>query len=376
VIVMMISYFHKMGYFALATTILLIIVTCSASPVPTQVLKEYSNPSSLTHPVNYLVNNGYEEWKDIVNVVEKHRAKRSPIPLLSIKLNLLNKKSLKLKPLEIKVEKKTKPKLTPKIVKGTPKLLISGPKVAGPPALLGAKLLGPTLPLGAKLLVPKVGLAGLTKLTLASAPLILPVKKPLSLKAAPKLVLAGPKVAGPLTLGAATLPAGAKVVKTAPLLAPAVLKKGPLAASPLLLPLAGKAAKAKKLAIPAVLLKSQSQGGSSQRRGSSSRSGSNRTRGCNRNGFSHSRNSNRGHQTGRGHEDGSSCAGEEDTRPAEDEVTTRAPTEEEKEAALEAKAALEEARNTINQAQAAMEEALAAMRAAQLSSLSSLNLGR
>jgi len=366
VIVMMISYFHKMGYFALATTILLIIVTCSASPVPTQVLKEYSNPSSLTHPVNYLVNNGYEEWKDIVNVVEKHRAKRSPIPLLSIKLNLLNKKSLKLKPLEIKVEKKTKPKLTPKIVKGTPKLLISGPKVAGPPALLGAKLLGPK----------GVGLAGLTKLTLASAPLILPVKKPLSLKAAPKLVLAGPKVAGPLTLGAATLPAGAKVVKTAPLLAPAVLKKGPLAASPLLLPLAGKAAKAKKLAIPAVLVKSQSQGGSSQRRGSSSRSGSNRTRGCNRNGFSHSRNSNRGHQTGRGHEDGSSCAGEEDTRPAEDEVTTRAPTEEEKEAALEAKAALEEARNTINQAQAAMEEALAAMRAAQLSSLSSLNLGR
>jgi len=371
VIVMMISYFHKMGYFALATTILLIIVTCSASPVPTQVLKEYSNPSSLTHPVNYLVNNGYEEWKDIVNVVEKHRAKRSPIPLLSIKLNLLNKKSLKLKPLEIKVEKKTKPKLTPKIVKGTPKLLISGPKLAGP---LAVPLALGTVPLGAKLLGPKgVVLAGLT---LGSAPLILPVKKPLSLKAAPKLVLAGPKVAGPLTLGAATLPAGAKVVKTAPLLAPAVLKKGPLAASPLLLPLAGKAAKAKKLAIPAVLLKSQSQGGSSQRRGSSSRSGSNRTRGCNRNGFSHSRNSNRGHQTGRGHEDGSSCAGEEDTRPAEDEVTTRAPTEEEKEAALEAKAALEEARNTINQAQAAMEEALAAMRAAQLSSLSSLNLGR
>ena len=332
-------------------------MTCSASPVPTQVLKEYSNPSFLTHPVNYLVNNGYEKWN--VNVVEpKHRAKRSPIPALALKLNIL---SNKFKPKELKTEKKLKTFLKPKLVKASPKLLKATPKLvkATPKLVIAGPALG-TLPLGAKgikglpLLGPKgIVLAGLT---LASAPLVMTVKKPLSLKAAPKLVKAGPTVAGPLTLGAITLPAGAKVVKTAPLLAPAVLKKGPLAASPLLLPLAGKAAKTKKLAIPAVLLKSQSQGGSSQRRGSSSRSGSNRTRGC--------------------HSNSSSCAGEEDTRPAKDEVTTRAPTEEEKEAALEAQAALEEARATINQAQAAMEEALAALREAQLSNLSSLNLGR
>jgi len=342
-----------MGSFALATTILPIIVTCSAIPVPTQVLKEYSNPSFLTRPVNYLVNHDlYEEWKDLDNVVEpKHHAKRSPIPTLKKKFKKAKKKKAK----------KTKPIWKPKLIKATPKLVKVGTKVAGPLAL-------GTLPLSVKgikglgLLGPK-GLAGLT---LASAPLAVTLKKPLSLKAAPKLVKAGPKVAaplslGPLALGAKTLPAGATVLTTAPLLAPALLKKGPLAAGPLLLPLKGKAAKSKKLAIPAVLLKSQSQGGGSQRSGSSS-SRVNQTRGCNRNGSSYSRISGRGHQNDRSHEAGSSCAGEGDTRPAEDEVTTRAPTEEEKEAALEAQAALEEAQTTINQAQAAMEEALAAMR--------------
>ena len=253
---------------------------------------------------------------------------------------------------------------------------------AGPLTLASAPLF-----IKSKKGIAKLGPKGLAALTLASGPLILAsaplaltLKKPVLLKAAPKLVKVGPKVApkvgplakGPLALGKNTVPTGGKVLKTAPLLAPALLKKGPLAVSPLLLPLAGKAAKSKKLALPAVLLKSQSQGGGSQRRGSSRSSGGNRTRGCNRNGFSYSGNGGRGNRNDRGHEDGSSCKGE-DTRPAQDEATTRAPTEEEKEAALEAKAALEEAQITIKEAQAAMQKALAAMRGARLGDL---NLGR
>ena len=346
-------------------------MTFSATPAPTHVLKEYSNPSFLTHPVNYWINHdGNEEWKDLGNMVEsRHLAKRSP-------------KLCKRSPFPCVITKKFKKKKKPKIkktvkvgIKSSPFLTLAGIGLVKKKVIKGPHLIGP---------------AGLASLTLASPPLAVgavTLKKPLSLKAAPKLVkatpklvIAGPKVAGPLalgplTLGAKTLPAGAKVLKTAPLLAPAVLKKGPLAAGPLLLPLAGKATKAKKLAIPAALLISQSQGGRSQSRGSSS-SGGNRTRGCNNYGSSNSRNSSRGHQNDSRPENGSSCAGEEDTRPTEDEVTTRAPTEEEKEAALEAKAALEEAQAEINQAQAAMAEALAAMRGSQLSNLSSLNLGR
>ena len=63
---------------------------------------------------------------------------------------------------------------------------------------------------------------------------------------------------------------------------------------------------------------------------------------------------------------GSFCAREEDTRPAEDEVTTRAPTEEEKEATLEAQAAMQEAEATINEAKATMQQVLASMRGTQL----------
>ena len=374
-------------------------MTCSATPAPTHVLKKYSNPSFLTHPVNYLVDHdGYEEFREFGSVVEPTRhAKRS-----------LFKKTIK---------KKTLP-LFGTVVGGVVLCdqIIPGPGPCGPvigvgavakvgkkgiASPLGLGLAGLTLasagpltlasaPLfikgtkGIAKLGPK-GLAGLTlasaPLTLASAPLALTLKKPILLKAAPKLVKKGPKVApkvgplakGPLALGAKTIPAGGKVLKTAPLLAPALLKKGPLAAGPLLLPLAGKAAKSKKLAIPAVLLKSQSQGGGSQRRGSSSSSGGNRTRGCNRNGSSYSRNGGRNNQNDRGHNDGSSCKGEEDTRPAQDKATTRAPTEEEKEAALEAQAALEEAQITIKEAKAAMQKALAAMRGARLGDL---NLGR
>ena len=341
-------------------------MTCSATPVPTQVLKEYSNPSFLTHPMNNLVDHdGYEEFRNFSRVVEPmHHAKRS-----------LFKKTIK--------KKKTSPIWAPKkkITKPAGVIvvdqLIPGPGVGTFAGVGGIKkVVGPLIKVKGKKGLTKLGPKGLAGLTVASAPLVVTVKKPLSLKAAPKLVKAGPKVAGPLALGplalgGKTLPAGAKVLKTAPLLAPAVLKKGPLVAGPLLLPLAGKTAKAKKLAIPAVLLKSQSPGGGSQRRGRSG-SGGNRTRDCNRNDSSYSRNSSRGNQNDRDHKEGSSCAGEEDTRPNEDEVTTRAPTEEEKQAALETEAALEEARTAINQAQAAMQEALAAMRGAQLSDLSSL----
>ena len=190
------------GYFALATTILPIIVTCSATPVPTQVLKENSNPSFLTHPVNYWINHdGNEEWKDLGNMVEsRHLAKRSPkckrSPFPCIKTKIFKKKKKPKIKKTVKVGIKSSPILTLAGIKlakkGLPKKVIKGPHLIGP--------------------------AGLAGLTLASPPLAVAavaLKKPLSLKAAPKLVkatpklvIAGPKLAGPLALGPLTL--GAK----------------------------------------------------------------------------------------------------------------------------------------------------------------------
>ena len=283
---------------------------------------------------------------EIGEVVEqRYLEKRSPIPPFDplSKKKIKKKKVLKVwKPFKkgaIVATKKSKispfgGKLTPArppnlgtlkfLTLASPPLLLKKPKkpkkLLAPAVFKGAKASK-----GAKVIGPKKAVSPLALGPLALSPLAL-----------------GPKLTGA---------AGVKLLKASPLLAPAVLKKG---ASPLI-PLKIKAA----IGLPAVLL-SQNHGGGNQRSGGrSSSSGGNRTGGCPGNGSSYSRNS-------RGGQQNDPCAREGDTRPAEDEVTTRAPTKEEKEAALEAQAAMREAQSTINEAKAAMQQALAAMQGVQL----------
>ena len=189
------------------------------------------------------------------------------------------------------------------------------PKKKSKPFKLALALDGP-MTLKKSPLVKKGGLVPLASLTLATGP-ILPLKK------------------GPVKKGSKALKTGSKlppavILKTSPKLALAPLKKVPKAAAPIL-SLGGKGAKVAK-SLPAVLLASQSQGNGNQRR-SNGRSG-NQNRSGLRNGFSRS--------------------GEGDMTAVEEDITTRAPTEEEKEAVLEAQAALEGAQATLNQAQAAL----------------------
>ena len=185
------------------------------------------------------------------------------------------------------------------------------PKKKSKPFKLALALDGP-MTLKKSPLLKKGGLVPLAGLTLATGP-ILPLKK-VPVKKGSKALKLPPAV----------------ILKTSPKFALAPLKKVPKAAAPIL-PLGVKGAKVTK-SLPAVLLKSQSQGNGNQRR-SNGRSGN---------------------QNGSGPRKGLSRSGEGDMTAVEEDITTRAPTEEEKEAILEAQAALEGAQATLNQAQAAL----------------------
>ena len=270
------------------------------------MIEAFSTPSYLPHSsyasVNYPIGHNRGEIDDVVE--PRYRERRSPLC-------------------------KRSPTPCKKILKKYKKFAIPYTKI-----YTGAQVSKSTIK------ATKVNQGGpkLAGLTLGGPPLalLLKTKKVTSpIKGIPKLAIAGPKAVGPkavgppglaalgpLALGPKAVPAKAKVLKAGPLLPKAVLKKG---AGPLF-PLKKKAA----VGLPAVLLLSQSQGGGNQRSGGGSSSGGNRTRGT------------RGPTVG----------------GRKEETTTRAPSEEEKEATLEAQAAMREAQATINEARATMQQAL------------------
>jgi len=173
--------------------------------------------------------------------------------------------------------------------------------------------------------------------------------KPFALAGAPKLLKKAP---GPLKkLGPAALLAGGSGLGglSLPSSIPAKPAIGGKSSSP---------------AIPAVgalkgkggLLKIKRRKGSLGRGNGSSNGRSNQS------GGSH-RTRDRVNQSGGTQRKNSHSKEENKKAAAVEEVTTRAPTEEEKEAALQAQAAMEEARAAIQEAQATMQEVLAAMAA-------------
>ena len=291
------------------------------------------------------------DWVETGNVVEqRYLEKRSPIlckrsPSPCIKKKIKKGKKVDLGygsvrwGLPIKFAGKTiakKKKFGKKVLSGT---LITKSAPLGK-KLIGLTFASPPLALilkkkAAKVTAPIIGIAGtVPKLAKAGSKKVGPLPKLAKAGSkkvgpvVPKLAKTGPKAVtlaafGPLALGPKVAPVGAKLLKAGPLLAPGILKKG---AGPLL-PVGKKAA----IGLPAVLLLHQSHGSGNQGSGSS-RSG---------NGGIHNRRS-------------------------EEATTTRAPTEEEDEAALEGQAAMQEAEAAINEAKATMQQVLAAMRGTQL----------
>ena len=325
------------------TTILPILVACSATPVPNQVIEDYQSHANYAS-VNHLIDHNRYEVGDLIPVnrdillphhQRNHLVKRSPqfpikFPLkFPIKFPKKPKKKLKL----------TKPVWKPALKKSLP--FKKGIAVGGVVTKKKVKKTG-------KVLTPVIGSPLLLK-TKAAAPAAVVAVPALAVKA-PKAV--GPVALGPLALGAKPLLGAPKLLGAGPLLAgPALLTKGPLVG------LKKKAA----IGLPAALLLSQNLGGGTQRSGSSGGGRSSpvghSTGGCHGNGSSHSSNSSRGHQN-------DPCTREGDTHAAEEEITTRTPTEEEKEAALEAQAAIDDAQAQIDDAQAQINEAKAAMQEA------------
>ena len=324
------------------TTIIPILVACSATPIPTQDSVDYLNPSYPSHPnyasVNHLKDHNRYEIGDLIPVngdillphhQPNHLVKRSPQFPLKFPLKF-----------PIKFPKKPKKKLTSP--KWKPLLKKTLPFKKGIP--VGGVITKKKVAKTGKVLTPVIGSPLLLK-TKAAAPAVVAVPA-LAAKAGPKAV--GPLA--PLALGAKPLLGAPKLLGAGPLLAgPALLTKGPLVG------LKKKAA----IGLPAALLLSQSLGGGTQRSGSSGGGRSvpvrNPSGGCHGNGSSHSSNSSRGHQN-------DPCTREGDT--AEEEIINRAPTEEEKEAALEAQAAIDDAQAQIDDAQAQINEAKAAMQEA------------
>ena len=259
-----------------------------------------------------------------------HLVKRSPQEPVTTFTIWPTKKGFK----KNKKKKPTKP-IWGKLLKKTVPLL-KGIKVGG---LGGKKVKKPGKGL-TPVLTPFIGPPLLLK-TKAAAPAVLAAAK------------AGPKAVGPLALGPLALGAKPPLGAPNPLLAgPVLLTKGPLVG------LKKKAA----IGLPAALLLSQNLGGGSQRSGSSGGGGRSSpvarpTGGCHGNGSSYSSNSSRGHQN-------DPCTREGDTHAAQEEITTRAPTAEEIEAALEAQAEIDDARAQIDDAQAQINEAKAAMQQA------------
>ena len=347
---------------SLQTILLPIVIACSASFLPTILAGVYLSPRFLSHPNESIV---VGQWNYLGNIVQPwHPEKRSSLQILPlinkklvmpyvaapdkqtnrvistnllldyklnrgrslqhihpyhlVKRSLFKKKKAKKawqflpNPIEdgplccdfIHYKWKSSPKWKPKKPKKLLKV-VDGPVIQKKIPLKGVKI-GGVLPLSA--------------LTVGGGPL--------SLKKGP-----AKKVPTVLKTGSKLSPA-----ILSPKLATTPLKKAPKAAATLL-PLGGKGAKVAK-SVPAVLLASQSQGNDNQRR----------------------RNGRSGYESGVGPKNNLSHFGGRDKQRAEEEITTPAPTVEDKEAALEAEAALEEAKNAINEAQAAMQEALAAMR--------------
>merc|ERR1712117_603568 len=173
--------FDKMWTILLPTTAVCILAACSASPVPTEVVKHHLDNSFLSYPEGPLVNFQIDsQSKNSFEVVEpRHPEKRSPlvlkkkciplkfIPVLKIGLIPICKKKKKVKHLKKKpflkkaikkpfIIKKPLKIASPKLPPQSPKLALKSPKLASP---LAVKKAGPLAVKGSKVALPAGGIA-------------------------------------------------------------------------------------------------------------------------------------------------------------------------------------------------------------------------
>jgi len=161
----------------LTITLLAILATSSASPVPSDVIEDNSDVVFLSHPDSAAVvfrndNGEVGQWNDLVVLDEpRHLEKRSPL----IKKTLI-KKTLKKKLLKKALLKKPKLLLKKKLLKKGLKVAVPTALASGPAGLAGFALTSslPALPA-----LPALGAAGAgAPFAASSLPFIPPIQIP------------------------------------------------------------------------------------------------------------------------------------------------------------------------------------------------------